>query len=147
MDDRVESPRNAVFACASGLVVKRGCHDLLRLAACSPWRGCFSPGHRWDRRDDGWCATHPSTVRTSSGSAHDGRVGEEGDRSLTLAEDDDLAQVPVVLAVIEAVTDDKLVLDGEPDVIDLNIDLSPGRLAEQTCGTKAPGITGPQDFL
>src|SRR5437868_13055855 len=42
-----------------------------------------------------------------------------------------MRQVPIVLRIIEAVADDEVVLDTEPDVLDLDVDLAPRRFAEK----------------
>jgi len=47
------------------------------------------------------------------------------------AEDSDIPQVAIDLAVIEPVPDHELVGNREPDVIDLDLDQAAGRLVEK----------------
>src|SRR5687767_10661208 len=46
----------------------------------------------------------------------------------------DIWQVAELFGVVETIADHEVVLDGEPDVLDLDVDLAPGRLAQEAGG-------------
>src|SRR5205814_139044 len=52
--------------------------------------------------------------------------------SSSAPEDGNVRQIPVLLGVIQAVADDKPIRDLEADVLDLDVDLAPRRLAQKT---------------
>ena len=59
-------------------------------------------------------------------------------------EDANDAQVPVELAVVEAVADDELVRDREADVVDRDLDEPPGRLVEQRADAQRARVLAAQ---
>src|SRR5205823_4721375 len=60
------------------------------------------------------------------------RVGPGGKRrGWLVADDGDVREVSVLTGIVQPVSHDELVLDAEPDVIDLDVNLPPRRFAEQ----------------
>ena len=68
-------------------------------------------------------------------------------RNRNLFLDADEGQVPELAGIVEAVSDDELVLDLESDIFDGHIDLAAAWLAQQTGGSQRFRLAGAQDVL
>ena len=71
----------------------------------------------------------------------------DGKRWSRLADNENIAQVPVLFTEIEAVPHDESILYGETDVVDLDLDLTPRRLAEQAGRPQRSWITSSKNIL
>src|SRR5262245_50182166 len=78
------------------------------------------------------------TVRALRGRRRSRPVAGSG-RALTL-EHRDVSKISVETVVVQAVPDDELVRDDEPEVIDRDLDLPPGDLVQKRAEGQAPGM-------
>src|SRR5687768_1145748 len=62
-------------------------------------------------------------------------------------DDADIREIAILFRVVETVADHKSIFDLEADVLDFDIDLTPGRLAEQTRRAQRLRPAGAEDLL
>src|SRR5712691_2044962 len=67
--------------------------------------------------------------------------------SVLVADDGDVGEVSVLLGIVQSVSNDEFVLDGEADVFHRHVDLAARRLAEETRGPQVPRRAGAEDVL
>ena len=70
------------------------------------------------------------------GTGAEGRAVGRRLQSVAYSQHADVRQVAILLGVVEAVADDEVVFDREADVVHLDVDLAPRRLAQQTRGAQ-----------
>src|SRR5262245_53070587 len=68
-------------------------------------------------------------------------------RPLLVADDADVREVSVLAGIIQPVSNDELVFDAEPDVLDPDVDLAPRRFAEEARRTHVAWRAGFQNVL
>src|SRR6266550_6076860 len=67
--------------------------------------------------------------------------------SVLVADDGNVREVSVLLAIVQPVSNHEFVFDGESDVFHFDIDLPAGRLAQKTRRAQAPRRARAQDVL